>query len=505
MVLAENGVAEDTNLFKNKSFIYIAMKNSATQLLMYWENKHIIHWSEYQIKESDMRTKTATFTSPNYFDLTTGIYCVLISSPFHENFAGIIISVDYDEDNGLYKYKCQDFSRNYQSKFELVDDVCTNYQKIMGLLTRMSIPMTKANSKYRKKSEWKNVLSGLRPLAMYDQSFWENGLKFNPMKNTDRMIIRDKSYMEAIRDIIFGSGAYIDIYFDDTGVMQIEPFSKKDWLSGGLWLTTKEVAERQFTFDTTNVITGVIVNGDKTSGGVGLGSADLLNLNLSVFFGSLNTSISNPNKDNTSKTSSKTSTTKKASKTPANPYGTKKKTVYLNTDSISGYSTDMRRMKDMAKILKKNGWNVVITGVGSEAHWKRRGEVKKGIWFCLYGGACAGTLKEHCTSSWFLNPLKKNKSRVVVGFFPPASSIKKGGKYYKYLVRAHDDHFSPSSFHGISYPAKFLSKAGVPFMYADNAKQMVTKFLAGGDNYTTDGKNYKYHDSWRKHNVSWIK
>jgi hypothetical protein len=60
--------------------------------------------------------------------------------------------------------------------------------------------------------------------------------------------------------------------------------------------------------------------------------------------------------------------------------------------------------------------------------------------------------------------------------------IRKGGKYYKYLPRAHDDNYSPSSFKGVSYPLNMLTKGKVPIMYASNVDQMVSKFLAGGDN-----------------------
>jgi hypothetical protein len=60
--------------------------------------------------------------------------------------------------------------------------------------------------------------------------------------------------------------------------------------------------------------------------------------------------------------------------------------------------------------------------------------------------------------------------------------IRKGGKYYKYLPRAHDDNYSASSFKGVSYPLKMLTDGKVPIMYAGNVKDMVAKFLAGGDN-----------------------
>ena len=70
-----------------------------------------IKFTKFQIKETDLRVKTATFSSPTYLDLTTGQYGVLLLSPYHENFGGVILSVEYDEDNELYNYQCQDWSR----------------------------------------------------------------------------------------------------------------------------------------------------------------------------------------------------------------------------------------------------------------------------------------------------------------------------------------------------------------------------------------------------------
>ena len=70
-----------------------------------------LKFTKFQIKETDLRVKTATFSSPTYVDLTTGQYCILLLSPYHENFGGVILSVEYDEDNDLYNYQCQDWSR----------------------------------------------------------------------------------------------------------------------------------------------------------------------------------------------------------------------------------------------------------------------------------------------------------------------------------------------------------------------------------------------------------
>ena len=67
-------------------------------------------------------------------------------------------------------------------------------------------------------------------------------------------------HIEAIRNLVFSTGAHIDVYFNKYGVLQIEPFSKEDWLQSGIYLTTPELASSKFKFDTTNIITGVVVN-----------------------------------------------------------------------------------------------------------------------------------------------------------------------------------------------------------------------------------------------------
>lgn len=513
-IVKTNTTLYDTNLTDNEdTHIFILRKSNARQLWINWGEKNEILWTEYEIDETDMRQKTAKIITPQYIDLTTGQYCVLITSPDHEDFGGIFLSdeFEYDEKNGLYTYQCQDHSRAYQGKHDTILKNVKLHRVLQFLITRGAYPLSGA-VKNSTKEEWKKALSGLRPAYQYDQEFYGSSIRFNPMTSPVTAIIRNQSRIETIRNLVFGTGAYIDVYFDKYGILQIEPYHKDDLFNTGLYLTTPEIASAKFKFDTTNILTGVVVQStDNTKVGKKYSSSSLVNLDLSVFFGDLSGMISNPNQSTTSsvkksKKSSKNNTSKKsktATKT-SNPYGTKKKNVYLNIDSIDGYSSDMKKMNDMKKLLKKEGWNVTITGVGSEAHWKQRGNVKNGIWFCLYGGACAGTLKEHCTSSWFLNPLKKNKSRVVVGFFPPTSSILKGGKYYKHLGPAHDWQGS-RAYANIDYPAKFLSNHGVPFMYAKNAKEMVSKFLAGGDNYNTTGSNYKNLGSWKKHDVKWIK
>ena len=119
-IVKTDEVIENSNIASNNAHVFISRKSNATNPGVDWKYKYEIHWKKYQIKETDMRQKTATFTSPNYFDPTTGVYCVLFLCDSHEAFGGIIIDWDYDKDSGLYEYQCQDFSRVYQSKFDLI-------------------------------------------------------------------------------------------------------------------------------------------------------------------------------------------------------------------------------------------------------------------------------------------------------------------------------------------------------------------------------------------------
>lgn len=175
-----------------------------------------------------------------------------------------------------------------------------------------------------------------------------------------------------------------------------------------------------------------------------------------------------------------------------NPYGTKKNIVYLNSDLIHGYAHDMKVLNEIASLLRKAGFQTKICGVGAWSHYELRDTVKNGIWFTIYGGACASTLKETANNDWFRKPLVNHGSRTVVGFLPPAGDIRKGGKYYEWLPRAWDDGFSDEDFTGLSHPADYLTDHAIPFMYASTAKEMVAKFLAGGDNKEACTKNWKF-------------
>ena len=446
-----------------------------------------LKFTKFQIKETDLRVKTATFSSPTYVDLTTGQYCILLLSPYHENFGGVILSVEYDEDNELYDYQCQDWSRQWLSKttFNIPSNSVDIYHILWSLLTRNGLEVSK---KYTmndiKKLGYSHHVSGLRPAYQYYEPYWGGSLKINTMTMKQSYYSRDLTNMEQMRTLIYGNTPLIDLHVDEYGVVHFDPIHVNDFTKGLIELPFEITTNRKFKFDVTNVISRVNVDTGDLSFRKYL-SEDLLGLDLSAFVGSVSSTIQKENSTTTIKSNKKSSNTSKTSttsnKNTYNPYG-KKKICWVQSDNINGKSSDLKFIKDFAKKLRKKGWKVKVIGVGSNLHSEIYANVKNGIWFCIYGGACAGTIRETYANTSYRRKIEKNNSRTVLGFRPPSGDIRKGGKYYKWLPRAHDDNFSPSSFRGISYPSKYLTKKKVPFMYASSVDEMVAKFIAGGDN-----------------------
>lgn len=454
-----------------------------------WTSYVTLNWTKYQIKETDMRVKTATFTSDTYLDLTTGTYCVLITSPSHEDFGGIILSVEKDTGTGLYNYQCQDFTRFYMDKWELVINKVSLHRVIKYLISGGNIPGT--GDITAKQKLWSKELSGLKPAYQYEQKYWGSTVNFNPMTNTVQAVVKGKSTIELLRDLVIGTGAYIDVYANKYGIIQFEPYHKTDWLKSCVEVPFEAIQDMKVAYDTTNIISGVnVLSNDQLGSATDYTSEELVGIDLSAFVGSVGATVTSSKQTTTttttstaSKTTSKKSTsTSNSKKTTSNPYNTKKKQVFINSDNITSKSADKTFMNNLANKLKKQGWTTKVVGVGPNFHSEKYAKkYKNGVWFCIYGGADAAVFRETVGKNSYTNTLKKNNLRTVIGM-RSGCDIRKGGKCYKYLKRAHDDNYSPSSFKGISYPLNTLTKGKVPIMYASTVDNMVAKFLKGGDN-----------------------
>ena len=462
----------DTNLSRSSTKLFIGRLKDSRQLISsdLGVNGFETPFSKHNIKETDMRIKTASFTTPHQLDLTNGQYCVLITSPQFENFAGVILSEEYDEKTGLYTYQCQDWSRKHMSKsiWRYVNG--SMWSLLCCLITNNGVPLD-----YTQKDldAWKEHLSGLRPRSEYNQVDWGSIVNFNPMSQQNYLLIRDKACMEVIRDIVYGSGGYIDLYFNDNGILQVEPYHKKDWENTGVHIDSRDVSEVKVKFDTTNIITSAIVS---TGEGFDTG-IKYTNEVLRAFFGIMGTTLTN--KTETKSTSSSSSG---AVASNGNPYGSKAKKIWINADNGSG------SMKSaVANVLKNKGWDVHVGRTGSNVHYEDYFNVTSDYqcYATLYNGFCAGTIRE-AYSDYIQNTLKKKGVTLVVmwdtsGWTNPQGMYPyRNGDFTGYNAgRAWDDNFS-SSDPSIKNVSSWLKSKGAIYCASPTAEGIVDQFLKGG-------------------------
>lgn len=472
---------------QNSCHVFVAGKQVGDGLLVEVGGKTEIPWTKYTIRETDFRIKTATLTTPVPIDLTNGVVVVQITSKLHENFTGEILSDEYAENSdGTYTYQCQDMSREFQSKFEMIVDRATKYRVLQTLITRAGIGI---NDKITSKvlSTHKVALSGLRPLALYNPKLWGNPISVNMMENKDKLIIRNKSYIEAIRDIALSSG-YVDVYFDNKGTLQLEPLSIDDWSHTGLWLGTEEIADSKFKFDLTNVITRVVMTGadDTKLGNAYTGKALTGGLDLTAFFGRQTASVDNPNKQNNTTsakgTAKSTNNTKTKVNNKGNPYGNKAKKIWIGADGGSGGFC-----QEIVKLLKKNGWSVHYSGEGSMVHYNDFWNVSKDyqVLAIVDNGFDPVCIKEVYDNGSVKTRLKNNNIVYCFIFDTRSWTDPNGNKPYRYgnfkgakFGKAWDDNYS--SWNGSLDADGYFRQHDVKYCASPTAQGVVDQFLAGG-------------------------
>lgn len=215
-----------------------------------------VPFTSYEIIETDPRVKTAKFTTSEYFDLTDGQIWVNISCPYHENFGGRILNIDFNKDTGLYTYQCQDGRRNYMSKNRMTNKNTRVYDLLREFL---ALPLNTFDGTIEGLDNLgergSKLLSGLRPIEAYDI---QNGV----MKQNwyDQQAERQLSYDSAMEKIMAYShvdGCPVDVYFTPEGICQLEPLHVDTWLKTGFKITHSDLTSYKYGFDTTNILTGV--------------------------------------------------------------------------------------------------------------------------------------------------------------------------------------------------------------------------------------------------------
>ena len=470
----------DTNLVKDQTKILVTQFKDARPITVYYDaidQSHEIYWSKYQIKESDRRQKTATFSSPNYFDLTTGKYWIFIISPYHDDFGGQILNVSYNEDTGMYDYQCQDGTRPYLSKFSFWSRSYTVYAVLRHLVSLGAVSLNPTQQQLEK---YKDMISGLLPENAYEQAPYGSTIAFNPMKDIKKVWFKDKRVIDIIQDLVYGSGAYIDVYFDKFGLLHIEPYNRYEWLNSGLTLFPNELTKREMKFDITNVITSVSFSPSKMEAPDAAYSRDLLHLDLGLIFGPLMGSV-NVQSTDTNSGSGGTTNTNTTVNNNGNPFGLSGKNVWINADNGSG---DFKN--DMANKLKNKGWNVHVGGTGPGYHYNDYFNVGSNyVYVTIYNGFCAGTIRE-AYSSKIQNTLRSKNVVLCVVFDTRTWTNPKGMAPYKYgdftgynAGRAWDDNFS-SSDPSINNVMQWLKNNNAKWCASPTVDGVIEQFLAGG-------------------------
>lgn len=465
-----------TTMNDTESYIYVGYATKPTALYLadtFYKDRLKIPFVKYQIKETDRRIKTASFTSSEYFDVTKGKLIVVISSKYHENFVGIILNCEYDEDNGVYTYNCQDWSRTYISTSYSFSKNVTYYELIQARLIKYSgkYPIPESTLK-----EYSKVLSGLHPLSEYKQQPFKNIESFNPLESKPQLIT-DKSGIELIRDICFQEGACIDVYFNNNGILQIEPYTPEKWMGEGVYLTTSSLASYTLKADITNIITTVLVKQeDKLTFPRWYKSKELLGIDLTAIFGSVGTLIDNPNNSNQSNNGVSTGAAGISTSTP----------IIVNCDNIHNKSKDRKMLQDIQATLQNIGYNVTIGGIGPNYHVSDLRKAPNGAClFTIVGGLCAGTFQD-MGSTYYQNYMKNGNKKVVLGCLAPP--VKDDLNTLTWLPRAWDDNFSPGSFKGISNPGQYLKNHGINYVYGSSGTELGNAF-AGGSTVNMNNNN----------------
>ena len=454
----------------NQDLAYVTWKKGVSKL----------KYTKYNIKETDMRVKTATFTSPDYIDLTTGQYAILIVSKYHENFAGLILEAEYDEDTKLYTYQCQDWSRQWISKFEWFGNNMKLYNFLRVLVSRGGLKMNPTAKELKK---YKNILSGMKSISWYSQDLYPgNRYKGNPMQQKISIMARDKSWIEVIRALVFNSLGQFDVWFSDRGVLQIEPLSKVDWENTGLHLKG-DFQSRKFKFSTTNAITAVRINGQDLTLGTGYGVSEFTKLRLDAFFGQQITSIANPN-PKPKAVASNNKNTNTNSTTMKNPFNDKDKRIIVSADGGSGGFKD-----DIVGMLRNDGWDVNDLGVGPGTHSRSYDilDSKYAVNLTIYNGADPATIAEPITG-WLAGAHEKHGVQLVQMFDTSDWTNPDGMKPYRYgdfsgyyCRKAWDDNYS-SGFVDISNLGDWYSKyyPKVIHVCGPSPSEAFSQFKAGG-------------------------
>ena len=483
-----------------ESHIYIAQFNVDNKILYDIPNwgeliaskkANDIYFTKYEIIDTDPRTMTAKFTTDKYIDLTKGRAWIYITNPFHINFGGRILDIDYDKNTGLYSYQCQDGRRQYISKSKLSVGESTNATIYDILENRIASPGLSGKNTIKISNEQKascsRLLSGLQPIDNYNNLI-SGALKFdNKFKEKAPTLLSFDSNIDKIMNFAHIGGFPTDVYFTPDGIVHIDPIDLDTWLNSGIKLTHSDLVHYKYGFDTTNIITSVgVKNGGDVEYYNDWGALVSYFGNNATIIDAVTTSTNNASSNGSSSTSSGNGVVTNPSTGLRDNSGAniaKNRPIVINIDNINTWSQDKKLMEDCATALRNAGYtDVRVSGVGPGYHTSdiTSGRVpNNGVSFCIYGGYCAGTFWDMC-QPYIQNHVKNRGIQIVFGFTNMPNYRRSQTKHLDkltWLPRAWDDNFSGLS--GLSNPGQYITSRGIHYVYGDNGTELGQNLAKG--------------------------
>lgn len=446
-----------------------------------WNNCYQIPFEKFSIDEGDHENRTATFTSDTNLELEDKSVAIKITGDF-PTFSGLVLSKQ-KKPQDIYEYKCQDWNRLYMSK-PYMDENKATIDIVKQLLNFGA-------------SSTSNVHAGLLDVSKYEQSKYGSVVSFNPMKNKKQIEGSDKTVKEWIEYLIYSQHPFIRIHYNNTGRMLFTPYHFNDYVKEVASFHYTDLTDFDWTFNLTDLITDVDVNGKNMSVAQLFNSYDPYK-----FMAMLKTNEREQETNNTSKTVNTKTKTNKSN----NPYNTKRKHVWVSMDSWMGGSTDRKYFNTVCSTLKKQGWKVHKIGIGPQTHDENHiasSGAKNGIWLTVYGGVDVGCIRETCFDTSYKNALLKRNLLPVIAFNSTAD-IRKGGNGYKRIRKAWDDNYSAGDT-TLKYPGACMAQCGVPWLQVpgNHPEKLGLLFCAGGDSKIALTKKYKRNGHGYYANFNW--
>lgn len=293
-----------------------------------WTTPKEVMFSEFDITETDLRVKTATFSSPYDIDLTKGRVCCWIQRKYGDNFGGVILTKEFDKESGMYNYTCQDWNRLLNSKvYVILGGDITTYDIIKILLVKMGlstdglheidyydytlerVPDDDDPSESLTAGDTKNVKSANTPAednnansesrnvgTSKEDKKKKKDTKRNPFKLKPYGLYDKMTALDFIRTLILKAGATIDFYMDENGVPRFDKYEKDDWLKKRWYFVDTDVYDAKIKFDLTDIITQVAIKRvDPLNPNATLYTSEkLVGVNLAKYFGVMGDVVDNP-------------------------------------------------------------------------------------------------------------------------------------------------------------------------------------------------------------------